>query len=301
MATQKKSNGFQKKEPKIIKKDEFIENETESLDTQSESLDTIYEGVKNINANKTMAKDNTWEIKDRTYYLKGIVPLTFTLNSKHTLRYPLLWFDDQSGNQKELRYATNQNSPFVEDQKGQVTLGHIIFKDGVLTVPKEKQNLQKLLSLYHPARNKKYAEFNPIAQAEDDLDFIELEVQALNSALEMDIDQAEAIIRVQVGSRVSKMSSKEIRRDLLLMARKNPHLFLELANDDNVQLRNVAIVAAENNIIVLSQDQRTFTWGENGRKLMTVPFDENPYSAMAAFFKTDEGVQVYKSIEKRLK
>ena len=60
-------------------------------------------------------------------------------------------------------------------------------------------------------------------------------------------------------------------------------------------------MAAENGIISLSQDQRTFTWASNGAKLMTVPFDENPYSAMAAFFKTDEGVQVFKSIEKKLK
>ena len=34
---------------------------------------------------------------------------------------------------------------------------------------------------------------------------------------------------------------------------------------------------------------------------MNVPFDENPYSAMAAWFKTDEGLEVYKSIEKKTK
>jgi hypothetical protein len=97
------------------------------------------------------------------------------------------------------------------------------------------------------------------------------------------------------------MSSKEVKRDLLLLARKNPSLFLELANDDNVPLRNLAIRATETGIIKLAQDQRTFMWGENDRKLMTVPFDENPYSAMAAFFKTDEGIQIFKSIEKKLK
>jgi hypothetical protein len=62
-------------------------------------------------------------------------------------------------------------------------------------------------------------------------------------AKSMDIDQAEAILRVELGSKVSNMSSKELRRDLLLFARKNPELFIELANDDNVQLRNVAIKA----------------------------------------------------------
>ncbi len=85
------------------------------------------------------------------------------------------------------------------------------------------------------------------------------------------------------------------------MAQNNPPLFIELANDENVALRNFGIVAAENKVILLSDDQRTFKWGSNGRKLMTIPFDENPYSALASWFKTDEGVEVYKTIEKKLK
>ena len=107
-------------------------------------------------------------------------------------------------------------------------------------------------------------------------------------------------MRVEIGTSVNTMSSKELRRDLLLFAKNNPRLFIELANDDNVQLRNMAIKAAEAGIISLSQDQRTFTWGSTGRKLMTIPFDENPYSAMAAYFKTDEGVEVFRSVEKNL-
>jgi hypothetical protein len=250
----------------------------------------------------TIPKEPEWEIKDRTYYLSGKhSPLTYKLNSRHTSRYPLLWFDEKTKEQYELRYATNQNSPLVSEQKGQATLGHIIFENGTLTVPKEKQNLQKLLSIYHPALNRKYKEFNPVATAQYDLEDIEVEIEALNVAMVMDIDHAESIMRVELGSRVTKMSSKELKRDLLLFARRNPVLFLELANDENVQLRNVAIRAAEESIITLSQDQRTFTWGSTGRKLMTVPFDENPYSAMAAYFKTDEGVEVFRSIEKKLK
>ena len=125
-------------------------------------------------------------------------------------------------------------------------------------------------------------------------------MHAMNAASSIDIDQAEAILRVEVGSRVTSMSSKEIKRDLLLFAKTQPALFINLANDDNVVLRNFAIRATEANIIKLADDQRTFKWGSNDRKLMTVPFDENAYSAMAAWFKTDEGLQVYKSIEKRL-
>jgi hypothetical protein len=243
----------------------------------------------------------SWEIKDRIYFLKGNKsPLTLTIPGRHTRKHALLYFDVKSGKQREIRYATNQESPLVDEQKGECTMGHIRFLDGTLAVPKEKQNLQKLLSLYHPLKGKIYEEFSAVEVAEDELDVLDLQIDALNAARNMDIDQAEAILRVELGSKVGEMSSKELKRDLLLFAKNSPSLFMDLANDENVQLRNVAIRASEEGIIILSQDQRTFTWGSNGRKLMTVPFDENPYSAMAAYFKTDEGVEVFRSVEKNL-
>jgi len=242
-----------------------------------------------------------WEIKDRVYYLKGNKnPLTLTLPGKHTRKHALLFFDEKTGKQREIRYATNQDSPLVDEQKGEVTMGHIRFLKGSLTVKKEQQNLQKLLSLYHPLKGKMYEEFSAVAEASDDLNILDLQIDALNAARAMDVDFGEAILRVEIGSKVNDMSSKELKRDLLLFARSNPQLFLSLANDENVQLRNFSIRAQEMGIIKLSQDQRTFSWGSNDRKLMNVPFDENPYSAFAAFLKTDEGVEIYKSIDKKL-
>jgi hypothetical protein len=241
-----------------------------------------------------------WEIKDRLYYLTGKdTPLTLTIPGKHTRKHALLYFDEKTRKQKEIRYATNHDSPFKEEQEGEATMGHIMFRDGDLRVPKEKQNLQKLLSLYHPLRNRLYQEYDPVEEAYDDLEQLDLQTDAAVFAREMDIDQAEAILRVELGSAVSELSSKEIKRDLRLFANRNPALFLDLAQDDNVELRNTAIKATEANIISLSQDQRTFSWTSTGRKLMSVPFDENPYSAMAAYFKTDEGMEVFRSIEKK--
>ena len=245
---------------------------------------------------------NKWELKDRNYYLlNNKSPLTYTLRSKHTGRFPLMHFDEEKGYQRELRYASNQKSVFTDEQQGMSTLEHVVFKDGTLHVPKEKQNLQKLLSLYHPDRNKKFAELDRVQDAEDDIDIIEAEFEAISLAREIDIEHCEAILRVEQGSKVSKMSSKEIKRDLLIFAKRNPLLFLELANDENVQLRNFAIKAVEARVIKLSADQRSFSWASNGKKLMTVPFEENPYSAFAVWLKTDDGVEVYKSIDKKLK
>tara|TARA_R100001463_G_scaffold320_3_gene1378 strand:+ start:79 stop:906 length:828 start_codon:yes stop_codon:yes gene_type:complete len=246
-------------------------------------------------------KKQSWEVKNRTYVLTGgKEPLTFTIPGKHSRRHPLLWFDKKTQTQRELRYATNQSSPFKDEQNGEVTLGHITFRDGVLNVPAENVQLQKLLSLYHPFKDQRYIEHVPSEIAADQVEEIEWEIEALNLAKSIDIDLGEAIVRVEIGSQVNTMSTREVRRDLLLLAKRNPKLFLSLAADENVQLRNFAIKAVENNLVILSPDQRTFTWGSNDRKLMTVPFDENPYSALAAWFKTDEGVEVFKSIDKRL-
>ena len=184
--------------------------------------------------------------------------------------------------------------------KGDQRLSHIVFQNGALYVEKSKTILQKLLSLYHPDKDVLYFEYKPAEQAQDEIEILELEADAILAARNMDIEMAEAVMRVEKGSEVSKMSSKELKRDLLVFARNNPSLFLELATDDNVQLRNFGIKATELGIIELSQDQRNFLWGSNKRPIMTVPFDEHPYTALAHWFKTDEGMEIYSNIEKRL-
>jgi len=245
---------------------------------------------------KVENKKPEWEIKDRVYYLKGKrKPLTYMLKTSN-----VYWFDAEKGYERELKYCQNQKTPFVDEMVGDQRLEHIIFESGNLFVPKEKTVLQKLLSLYHPHRDKIFYEHKPEVKAANEIEILELEADAIVVARDMDVDMAEAIMRVEKGSEVSKMSSKELKRDLLVFARNNPALFLELAADDNVQLRNFGIKATELGIIKLSSDQRNFLWGSNDRKIMTVPFDEHPYTALAHWFKTDEGMEIYANIEKRL-
>jgi len=253
-----------------------------------------------VAAVKTKKKD-TWEIKDRTYVVASRkTPIVMTIPARHTAKRPLMWFDEEKGYERELRYATNQKSPFADEQEGHVTLEHIILRDGSLFVPKNKVALQKLLSLYHPLNGKIFKEVDDRKEAINDMEIMDLELDAQNAAAAMDIDLAEAIMRVEIGNKVSTLTSKELRRDLRLFARTQPALFLALASDENISVRNVGIKAVEAGILKLADDQRTFIWKSTGRKIMTVPFDENPYSALAAFFKTDDGIEIYSSIEKRL-
>jgi len=243
------------------------------------------------------ANANTWQTKDRLYELKGNkIPPVYILKSKR-----LYWFDEEQGMEREIKYCRNQQTVFVDEMKGPQRLGHIVFRNGKLLVEKEQVILQKFLSIYHPKNNSIYEEYNAEQVAEADIDILELQLEAMNTAKALEVDRAEAVLRTEYGSDVTKMTSKELKRDVLIFAQNNPEMFLELVNDENINIRNIGIKAVEQNIIKLSEDQRTFKWGSNGRKLITVPFDENPYSALAAYFKTDDGIEVYQTVEKKLK
>mgnify|MGYP003140164071 FL=1 len=257
----------------------------------------VVEEQPKVEAPKIKAKPrNTWEVKDRVYYLKSRrKPLSYSIKTSN-----LYWFDEEKGYEREIKYCQNQRTCFVDEMKGEQRLEHIVFRSGALFVEKEKVTLQKFLSLYHPHNGKLFYEHKPVEVAASQIEILEMEADAILMARQMDIDLAEAILRVEKGSQVSNMSSKELKRDLLLFARNNPSLFLELANDDNVVLRNFGIKAVEENIISLSSDQRYFIWNSTNRKIMTVPFDEHPYTALAHWFKTDEGMEIYTQIEKRL-
>ena len=268
------------------------------IETMEEVVTEFFEEtvVEEPETRERLKPTDEWEIKDRIYYLKGgKKPLSRSIKSTN-----IYYFDKERGYERELKYCQNQRTPFVDEMKGDQRLEHIVFRTGSLFVEKEKTVLQKLLSIYHPGKDKLYEEYKPAAIAADEVEILDLQVDALIAARNIDIDMAEAIMRVEKGSSVSNLSSKELKRDLLLFARNNPKLFLELADDENVMLRNFGIKAVENGILRLSSDQRNFLWGSNGRKIMVIPFDEHPYTALAHWFKTDEGMEIYSNIEKRL-
>ena len=245
-------------------------------------------------------KEESWEIKDRIYRLNGKAPLTWTIQTKHTRKKPLLWFDEDAGINREIRYATNQNSVFVDEQDGYATLGHVIFEDGMLVVNRNDQPLQKLLSLYHPKAGYQWEEVDKDKRAKDAVEVAEKTLDALNLVTELEEDHLIAVLRTEHGSVVSTWTPAQLKRMGFALANKAPELFIELANDEDIKLKNIAVLATEAGIVGLVNNNTQFV-SKGGKKLFTVPFDENPYLALARWFKTDEGVDVLKSIEKKLK
>lgn len=247
-----------------------------------------------------MKKTN--KLVDKTYRLKGNKqPVTVMLNSKNTRRNPLLWFDEDKGYNRALRYASNQRSPFEDEQDGHVILEHIIFERGMLFVQKEKQSLQNFLS-YHPSNGSLFEEVDNERDAQAEVEILDLEFEAMAAARDLPIDVMETIVRIDLGEDPTKMSSAELKRDIKLYARNYPQDFMDSINDPLLQLQSKASQYFQDRLVVLRNHGRDiyFNLPKNKKKLKTIPQGENHIHNLAEFLKTDEGIETTKLLDKAL-
>ena len=131
--------------------------EVEEPQVQEEVVETapVVEQPKEVKQESSNPEAD-WEIKDRMYFLTGNrAPLTYLMRGSN-----IYYFDEEKGYERELKYTSNQRTCFVDEMKGEQRLEHIIFRNGSLMVPKNKTILQKLLSLYHPHKDRVYKNIN---------------------------------------------------------------------------------------------------------------------------------------------
>lgn len=242
------------------------------------------------------------ELKDRVYILKGnSAPLCYMLASRHTRRYPLLHFDAEARVNRELRYARNQKSPFVDEQDNNAIVEPIVFEDGILSVRKEDTILQWFLDI-HPGNGSKYEERDLTREAASELQYLNLEVDALIAAKELDIDTLEMVARVGMGLDTDVLSSAELKRDVFLYARHSPDEFLELLDNPMLKMQDFAKKVMKSGLLSLRNNGREIYYNlkNNKKRLLTIPFGEEPVGVLTAFFQTDEGLEAYELLKKKL-
>ncbi len=245
------------------------------------------------------------EYKTKSYRLKGgQSPLSYMLSSRHSSRSPLLHFNEETGVNEPLRYARNQKSPFENEQDGNAILEPIVFEDGMLTVNKENQVLQKFLSL-HPSNGFVFEEINKERDAAAELEQVEFELEAQIEAKKItkDTSKLTQICRVLMGNAVENMTTAELKRDILVYAKNNPEDFLDTLNDpmlelmdDVYQFFNLSLLSARNN----GKDVY-YNLPNNKKKMLTIPFGEDPNFIVASFMKSDDGLEVYKLLKNKIK
>tara|TARA_Y100000004_G_scaffold197388_1_gene271737 strand:- start:3771 stop:4517 length:747 start_codon:yes stop_codon:yes gene_type:complete len=240
------------------------------------------------------------EVKNRVYRLTSkAAPLSYMLQNRNTQYNPLMYFDGEVN--RALRYARNQKTPFEDDQDENPILEPIVFVDGFLRVEKSNRVLQEFLS-YHPQNGKVFEEVDNEKDARKEVDVLELEIDALSTAKSLDLSKAEAVARVLLGSGVDTMTTAELRRDIMVYAKKNPQEFLEMLDDPDLDLQNIAERAISEGMLSLRNNGREifYNFSKNKKKLLTVPFEETPVSALCGYLKTDKGIELMKTLETKL-
>jgi len=237
----------------------------------------------------------------KTYKLKSeATPLNYMLSSRNSTRFPLLWFDEDKGINRPLRYARNQKSPFEDEQDGNAILEPIVFEDGFLYVPKENQILQEFLS-YHPQKDQVFQEVDKAKDASEEVEWLDYVLKAQVTAADLSIEKLSSIGRVLFGQKADKMSTAELRRDVLIYSQQDPQDFLDTIDDPMVALQDEVVQFVSAGLLVINNKKVSFNLPGNKKKLMTVPFGEDAHYILASYMQGDEGLEVYKLLKKHLK
>jgi hypothetical protein len=241
------------------------------------------------------------ELKDKVYVLKRkTFPISFMLASRNTRNKPLLYFDSSKGLNRALRYAVNQKSPFEDEQDGNFILEPIIFEDGLLAVNKFNQVLQQFLE-YHPDNGVLFEEVDTQRDASNQVEMMYSQLDAQLAARDLDINTADALGRVLLGARVDRLTTEELRRDLMIYARNHPREFMNMLNDPELKLSDVAAKALQDGTFVLKNKKRDiyFNLPDNKNKLMGVPFGEDPVRLLVSWLQSNDGLDVYELLSKK--
>ena len=237
------------------------------------------------------------------YKLKrDVAPLCFMLNSHHNKRSPLLYFDEETGTNKPLRYARNQKSPFEEEQDGNAIMEPIVFEDGFLIVERANQVLQQFLSL-HPANGMIFEEIDDAKDAAEELEVEELILDAQILARDLDIATLETVGRVLLGGGADKMSTAELKRDILVFSRNYPAEFIDVLNDPALQVSDDVVKFFSSSLLGLRNGNRDvyFNLTKNKSKMLTIPYGEDMNDIVGSYLQSDDGIETYKLLKNMLK
>ena len=238
---------------------------------------------------------------NKVYKLTIGSPLSYSLASRNHPRFPLMWYDEKKNENRALRYAINQKSPFEDEQDGNVVIEPIMFEDGFLSVPRTNPALQAFLH-YHPLNGIVFNEVDEEKDAVAEVQDLDLEIDALVEARKLSLDQIETLTRVMFGKDPSTISTAELKRDILVFAKTDPIGFLTTLNDPELQFQAKIRLFFEEKLLGLRNGDKEiwFNTPTNKKKMVSVPYGESPYDIAAAFLSSDDGIDSLKMLEANL-
>ncbi len=148
----------------------------------------------------------------------------------------------------------------------------------------------------------KFEEVDLAKDAASEIENLNVEVDALIAAKDLTIEQMEMLGKVILFGNVSKMSSSELKRDILIYAKRYPKEFLSAVSDPGLQLNSTIQTFFDERLLIFKNQQKDvyFNLPGNKKRLIQIPFGEDPVYVLASYFKTDEGIDKLEYLEKKL-
>jgi hypothetical protein len=241
------------------------------------------------------------ELKERKFKLVKGMPVSYTLSQKARTDFQngkevpvwYTWFDPEKKKPREIRYARNHVTPFVDEQVGDVSREEIIFVGGRLTVTEDNPGLSAYL-LIHPRYGKDFVEVDDKKTAIEELKSYDTIFNAESKVRSMGITELANLARVILKKDITLMSSDEIRHDMIVYAKSKPQEILNSIEDPDLKFKSQVKSFLENKWIKFSQNKGQLWLNKPEKRLLTIiPSGKVPENYLNEYFMSDKGREVY--------
>ena len=105
--------------------------------------------------------------------------------------------------------------------------------------------------------------------------------------------------RVLFGKDPSVITTAELKRDVLVFAKSNPHDFLQVINDPELKYQSKIMMFFEKRLLNLRNNDKEiwFNTPTNKKKMCSIPYGADPYDFAGQYLQSDEGLDYLKMLE----
>ena len=208
-------------------------------------------------------------------------------------------YDEKSNSVREIRYCSNQQSIYVDEQSGRATREPLKFFEGILAVPHTKPNLVKFMES-HPMNTKNGGKlFNLVETEKDNEKSVEQEFLIHDAIMLVREKSAEELVPVGMhfGIKLGE-SISDFKYELLKVAKSNPQKFISSFDDPVVTMKAKLTRAADFGLIKLNESGAY--WADGNRLIVATPTGYSSLNTLTQHCLTDKGASTFAKIESEL-
>lgn len=208
-------------------------------------------------------------------------------------------FDEETNSVREIRYCSNENSVYADEQSPNGVREQIVFRNGMLAVRKNQPNLIKYLNAHPGNVANGGGLFSLKDEAKTAIDEVEAEFavhEAVGMIREKSIDD---LLPVAMFLNINTdQETMAIKRELLNHAKSNPTQFIKMFDNPTVRTRSAIMQAVDFQILESANDG--MRWFDTGGLIVSTPIGQDTVDVMTRFCLTEKGSEVFSEITSRL-